>query len=225
VSEKQDFSGASWIAYSPTVLTYTFISDNPGTKTVYTKLKNDRGETEMRSDDIYYKPYHPINISSFTLNNGSLKTISREITLNHIIESGNPTLYSVSENESEIGKIWISYQSIPTYTLSEGNGLKKIFFAASDGTNTSNIVSSTISLAESSIEMYPNPVKDKLHISIYDSDETIEVQVYTLNGKLLLSDRFSDSKHSIDLSSYPSGVLIVRVSDGKKTEARRIIKL
>lgn len=225
VSEKQDFSGASWIAYSPTSLTYTFVSDESGAKTVYTKLKNDRGETEMRSDDIYYKPYHPINISSFTLNNGSLKTGSRKITLNHIIESGNPTLYSVSENESEIGKTWISYQSIPIYTLSEGNGLKKIFFAASDGTNTSNIVSSTISLAESSIEMYPNPVKDKLYISIYDSDDTMEVQVYTLNGKLLLSDRFSDSKHSIDLSSCPSGVLIVRVSDGKKTEVRRIIKL
>lgn len=225
VSEKQDFSGASWTAYSPTDLTYTFSSGDLGTKTVYTKLKNDRGETEIRSYDIYYKPYYPINISSFTLNNGALKTASRKIILNHIIESGNPTLYSVSENESEIGKTWISYQSLPTYTLSEGNGLRKIFFAASDGTHTSNIVSATISLAESSIEMYPNPVKDKLHINIYDADGTIEIQVYTLNGRLLLSDRFNDSKYHIDLSHCPSGILIVRVTDGKKTEIHRIIKL
>ncbi|MGD9557261.1 MAG: M12 family metallo-peptidase [Mangrovibacterium sp.] len=59
-SEKQDFSGAVWKVYHPSALTHTFDTETTGTKTVYIKLKNSKGETEVRSDQIFYKPAHAV---------------------------------------------------------------------------------------------------------------------------------------------------------------------
>jgi|GEM_PF-6702738 len=63
-SEKQDFSGASWKVYHPSALSHTFDTDATGPKTVYLKLKNGKGETEVHSDGIFYKPAHPVNEAS-----------------------------------------------------------------------------------------------------------------------------------------------------------------
>ncbi len=59
-SEKQDFSGAIWKVYHPSALIHTFDTEAVGTKTVYIKLKNSKGETEVRSDQIFYKPAHAV---------------------------------------------------------------------------------------------------------------------------------------------------------------------
>lgn len=45
----------SWLAFNPAAL-YTFESNTAGHKTVYTKLKNEIGETEVKSALIYFKP-------------------------------------------------------------------------------------------------------------------------------------------------------------------------
>jgi M6 family metalloprotease-like protein len=45
----------NWIAFSPAA-SYTFESNAAGYKTVYTKLKNEVGETEVKSAEIYFKP-------------------------------------------------------------------------------------------------------------------------------------------------------------------------
>jgi len=63
-SEKQDFGGASWKVYNPSALIHTFDTEATGSKTVYLKLKNSKGETEVRSDQIFYKPAHPVNETS-----------------------------------------------------------------------------------------------------------------------------------------------------------------
>jgi hypothetical protein len=225
-SEKQDFSGASWKAYDPSALNYTFASDEAGTKTVYTKLKNSRGETEVRSDDIYYKPYHPVNLASFTPNNGQKSAAMRTISLNHVIGDGTPTLYSISENLPDVGKTWLPYSPLPIYTLSAGNGMKELFFVVSDGTSVSNTLSAKILLDEATIRLYPNPVKDILNIEFTSNNPTpeIRVQVYTLAGTMLLEKDSGTPVFSIDLSSCPAGVLLVKVSDGTKTEIHRIIK-
>ncbi|MDR1517719.1 MAG: M12 family metallo-peptidase [Dysgonamonadaceae bacterium] len=60
-SESSSFDGASWKVYDTSALTHTFDKDETGIKTVYVKLKNSRGETEVRSDEIYYKPAYPVN--------------------------------------------------------------------------------------------------------------------------------------------------------------------
>jgi M6 family metalloprotease-like protein len=52
-----------WLAYSPSP-TYTFESNSAGYKTVYAKLKNEIGETGVKSAVIYFKPIEKSNISA-----------------------------------------------------------------------------------------------------------------------------------------------------------------
>ena len=52
-----------WRAYSPSA-TYTFESDNTGYKTVYAKLRNEIGETAVKSAVIYFKPINKSAISA-----------------------------------------------------------------------------------------------------------------------------------------------------------------
>lgn len=225
ISEKTNFADAVWQKYNPDNLTYTFVSETSEQKILYAKLKNDKGETAVRKDDIYYKPYYEVNISSFTPNNGVYRTENRIIALNHTLNYGNPTLYSVSENKAEIGKVWFPYEYIPTYTLSEQNGIKEIFFAVSDGKQSSDILSAKISLEESFMSLYPNPVRDILFIDIQnDNNETLVVQINNLGGKLMLSKNFDNSKIELDFSSYPAGIYIVKISCGNKIKVHRIIK-
>jgi hypothetical protein len=58
VSEHSDLSEATWQPYVADALTYTLASDEHGEKTVYTRLKNDFGETDIVHASIYYKPLH-----------------------------------------------------------------------------------------------------------------------------------------------------------------------
>ena len=48
-------NNVSWRVFSPSA-SYTFESGDAGYKTVYTKLKNEIGETEVKSAVIYFKP-------------------------------------------------------------------------------------------------------------------------------------------------------------------------
>ena len=226
-SENANFSGAAWQAYNSSALTYTFVSDATGMKTVYTKLKNDAGETAVKTDSIYYKPYHPVSLSSFTPNNGVAVTATRTITLNHIVDSGTPTLYSISESQSDIGKTWLPYSPLPTYTLSAGNGEKELFFAVSDGTSVSNTMSAKVYQDGASARLYPNPVKNLLNIEMASNSPSpkIHVQVYSASGSTLLEKDFNANTFSLDLSHCAAGVLLVKLSDGVKTETYKIIKL
>jgi hypothetical protein len=52
-----------WKPYSPSA-TYTFETNNAGYKTVYTKLRNEIGETEVKSAVIYFKPIDKSNAAA-----------------------------------------------------------------------------------------------------------------------------------------------------------------
>jgi M6 family metalloprotease-like protein len=52
-----------WLAYNPSA-TYTFESGDSGYKSVYTKLRNEIGETGIKSAGIYFKPIDKSNLSA-----------------------------------------------------------------------------------------------------------------------------------------------------------------
>ncbi|MDR3184640.1 MAG: M6 family metalloprotease domain-containing protein [Prevotellaceae bacterium] len=76
-----------WRAYSPSV-TYTFESNNPGYKTVYTKLKNEIGETAVKSAVIYFKPIEKSNASAMAahVQEGPVKIYPTAVETNLTVE-------------------------------------------------------------------------------------------------------------------------------------------
>ena len=69
------------------------------------------------------------------------------------------------------------------------------------------------------LSIYPNPVEDKLFIS--GNDTPISVSIYNVLGKEVISKK---NTNNINLAKLPSGVYIIRVSDGVGQTNRKFIK-
>lgn len=68
--------------------------------------------------------------------------------------------------------------------------------------------------------LFPNPVTDILQLT---SDLPLTIELFDLQGrKLIVSD--AKSFHQIQMSEYPEGIYIARISDGKKFSFQKIIK-
>jgi poly(beta-D-mannuronate) lyase len=66
------------------------------------------------------------------------------------------------------------------------------------------------SLQDLGITLYPNPAKNILHISA--KTETIgKVEVYTIQGKLLLKNTINTFSETIDVSSLSTGIYIIKI--------------
>lgn len=79
---------------------------------------------------------------------------------------------------------------------------------------------------ESRIEFYPNPAIDLLNITL---DETkcreLNIELYNIHGNLLFANIFQNTTTAnIDLTDYPKGVYLIKVTDNGKIFNGRIIK-
>jgi hypothetical protein len=83
-----------------------------------------------------------------------------------------------------------------------------------------NIESKSLFLA------YPNPVPDKLFVTSDFFDGIVDYQLFLLDGKLLSKGKLDLGKpfDIIDLSSFPKGTFAIHVTNGIRTESRKLFK-
>jgi len=74
-----------------------------------------------------------------------------------------------------------------------------------------------------SVTIYPNPSSEKINIECPECGD-ISVFLYNLVGRQLLHHEFKENKEAIDISCLPSGIYIIKVSDGVWTAYRKMIK-
>ncbi len=81
-------------------------------------------------------------------------------------------------------------------------------------------------IPELSLEVYPNPVVDKLNI-IYSGNLSLEYKVYNLTGNLIKTGNLNNVKTQIDLSGLPNGLFLIRISalSTNWNKTYRIVKL
>ncbi|RLD79176.1 MAG: hypothetical protein DRJ15_09985, partial [Bacteroidetes bacterium] len=73
----------------------------------------------------------------------------------------------------------------------------------------------SIELEEDEMNIYPNPVQDRLNIAIPGAEE-IQVYIYSITGQLMYEGREVYVQESINVSHLEKGLYIVKViSDGK----------
>ena len=69
--------------------------------------------------------------------------------------------------------------------------------------------------------LYPNPVKDLLHVRC---DDMRQYDVFTIDGKLIRSSQTNNNEDVIGFSGLESGMYMVRITSDKGVVTRRIIK-
>lgn len=77
---------------------------------------------------------------------------------------------------------------------------------------------------------YPNPVRDKLMISLKSNEAcSVTADLKTMQGQLLHSETWSDQGHdnfiskSLDVSGLPEGIYLVSIQAGNKVTQRKVI--
>ena len=78
------------------------------------------------------------------------------------------------------------------------------------------------SFDNSNFTYYPNPVKDVLNLSY--NQNISQVEVYNLVGQKMTSSSFDATTAQVDMSTYASGVYVVKVSSNNTTKTIRVIK-
>jgi len=84
----------------------------------------------------------------------------------------------------------------------------------------------TDALAQSTIHIYPNPTKGLLRVEIsgYEDSKPVTLQLYDMGGKPLEHESNIISSVTIDLSSHPAGIYILRMTAGNEKNEWKIIK-
>lgn len=100
--------------------------------------------------------------------------------------------------------------------------------SVSQVSSESNLLNDSTDIFQN-LEIYPNPVRDKVTIRFELTTSTpVSLQVFNLIGKQILTqsiEPFQGSiEHSLNLSSYPSGVYILRLEAPQKTLVQRLSK-
>jgi hypothetical protein len=81
---------------------------------------------------------------------------------------------------------------------------------------------------QQNMTIYPNPAKDELRVTFTEGIGNVEsVRIYNSSGHELLLNKISSGSntHYLNVSGFPAGVYILRVTGLKKTVSERFIIL
>ena len=128
-----------------------------------------------------------------------------------------------------------SASSLDGYKISYSVGQIAISSAKTTSFNVFEGVQQPITVNEISIEealslavelnVYPNPSSNTLNITRADGTVSeLDYQLLSTDGALILSGTMHEQSATVSLQSLPAAVYMLRVTDGKRQRAYRIIK-
>jgi hypothetical protein len=81
-------------------------------------------------------------------------------------------------------------------------------------------------LGERKAVLYPNPTQGMIRIEFrgYDDMKNARLLLYDIQGKLLRQIRKVEPSNTFDLSSYPAGMYILQMIEGKAKSEWKIVK-
>ena len=78
--------------------------------------------------------------------------------------------------------------------------------------------------ADKNVVIYPNPVTNKLLITMPTGYQGTSISIFNLNGKQVYKGQMNSVKGSINVSSLSSGLYTIRISNGTETLSQKFIK-
>jgi len=117
-----------------------------------------------------------------------------------------------------------------TYTITnESNGSKTLSITSINGNKAiyNSVLLSTQDFSKAaSISIYPNPVKDDLFISGTIDMNDVKINIFDVNGKLVLSlNNFDANNKSINVQKLNSGIYFIFLKDNQgRTAVKKFIK-
>ena len=177
------------------------------------------------SNYLYEYTEHPYPVQNLQLtDNDSTLLITWEVP-----EQGSPLGYNIYINNELVAE---NHNEL-SYSNNEANGFTvvKVVAVYENGKTSASVIDNilidrpTESILENNISLniYPNPVNDKLYIVTVDGVK--EVVVYDIYGRRQVTEAPSHQGNwTIDLSELKSGIYFVKINTEKGNIVKRIIK-
>jgi hypothetical protein len=148
--------------------------------------------------------------------------------------------WNASSDQLSVEDIYDTYQwfyngvllqgAITHYLISPPNGVYEVQVTNSYGcTVTSNIITVNVGVEETTLEnqlnIYPNPVADVLNVQWNNTNETANLSIRDLSGRVVLVERAANGNVALDLSGLASGNYILEVQTEERTLRQQVVKL
>lgn len=161
---------------------------------------------------------------------GKLGTL-HQVTLADYFEDmdGEKLKYEVEVNQKGVVKTEISNEGVLTITALKYGTVEVTVSASDSQTSCSSTFALTSRDDSREIDLYPNPVKDKLHIRMGEKiNGNIKVNIYNTAGALVMKENTIITPFApveIDMSKLSGGAYLVVVNYAGKEIKNNIIKL
>jgi len=106
-------------------------------------------------------------------------------------------------------------EECPDYIVNPGVALPVLIVDCS--LNTNDVLYSSL------VSLYPNPVNDKLIID-NDLNKSIEIQLYDMNGKIILNKKLEKGTNQLDFSDLPKGIYFSKFNNEVISFSKIVIK-
>ena len=198
--------------------------------TVYPCAENNKCELTVVATDFYADGWDFGYISIL----GTLSDLEYKVELSDLGDPNNPEIISLDlcsdtyqftwvpgNWDEEVGFI-INFQGEELYRASFGDidtifKKKPMFFEFELNCDEATNITTT---PESSLELYPNPVNDRLFISANEKIESISI--CTITGVVIYNEAFNNN--IINVSNLNSGIYFIKINTSKGEIIKRFVK-
>lgn len=133
----------------------------------------------------------------------------------HSIPPGNGNI--IVKQTSDEGYIITGQQD-------EGGNKTKIFLLKTDKNGNSSEITATVPFEnKTDFRVFPNPASDILNIQRNDNSKVF-VELIDVNGRVVYQKTYAESLIKIEISKYPKGQYILKMTSDAKTDKTVIIK-
>lgn len=201
-------NGVSWIQVTTPGFSNFFINGTPTPLPVV--LKNFSGKNAGLVNNLNWETAEEKNFSHF-----ELQRSADGIHFNSITQ--------VEANRNSTGSHYAYTDASPF----EGINIYRLSMVDRDGQSSlSEVVTLTVKGGKGiSIQVYPNPVKEELQITIAGkADGQARIQVLDITGKLVRSVLLNNNAARVDMRNLPSGMYLVKYVDNSHASVTKITK-
>ncbi len=116
-----------------------------------------------------------------------------------------------------LGEVVIETLSETNFILTQGFQQSKLTVTAINDLQTSGI----------ELSVYPNPTNSFLLIEVKtDKQRDLQINLFDLNGKLILQKKITGSKQTVQMQNYKPAIYILKITEGnKEIRTYQIVKL
>ena len=181
-------------------------------------VTNDWDVTNKK--EIVYSNGNPIATNYYYWDGEWIGSDGSSLSISHFFDNNKYTGFS-SQNPYTIEYYNITYNtddliSYETYSDTDENNYGEVYereYYYSSDTGVDGISENTLN----NIIVYPNPVKNSIHLNIQNE---VEYQVYTIDGKVILN---GSTNNTINTNTLSNGIYFLKLKNNTNFSTRKIV--